>query len=820
VADADVAVLACQGRGLLLRRFCALVVLSACVSIQLIYPVAASAPKVARVAQGIQEWSDPATWGGSLPGSGDDVRIPSGTTVLLDTDTPSLGGLQIDGALEFAEKKLSLTADWIMIHGALRVGSETQPFRNRAVITLTGTKGSEDVMDMGTRFMGVMGGTLELHGRRIKGWTRLTSTVQRGDSSLQLEHKKGWKRGDRIVIASSSYWSQHDEVRTITAVTPTTVELDRPLERMHWGEVQSFAGRTVDERAEVGLLSRNIVIRGAEAGSDGGFGSHLMVMEGGEARIDGVEFNNVGQRNILRRYPVHFHMDGRAPESYLKRSSIHNSSNRCVTVHGTSGLRIQNNVCFDHVGHGFFLEDGAETDNIISGNLGLGTRSVDEGLLPSDRRAATFWITNPDNVVRNNVAAGSEGIGFWYALPEHPTGLSESDSIWPRRTPLGAFDGNVAHSNGDVGLNVDHGPRPNGHTEATWYAPVVDPSDEDSDPVVADFSDLTAYYNRDRGVWLRGSDHVVSGAVLADNRSGATFASSDSWLVDSLVVGETANPGTVEDWEDTGPGGRALPFFWEPETPIVGFEFYDGKVGARSTTFVNFSSNTLRRSGGLGYLTPDAFSIHPRNAAEDVTFVDSNEVYLASPEPGMDGDLSKVFVDVDGSVTGTPGSAVVVDNPFLLTNRCSYRAAWNAHVCPEDYVSLYVIAPSPNDIKPLTLTRSDGEEQILNGCCDDSDGAVTSILSNSVYSVAFNGQVPARSRYVLYNGKGRWTTLKIEIGTNFEVTRWGWPLDEAGSLAGLTSADDSAYHYDPATRTLSIRLLGHGDWEEVRVERG
>lgn len=804
----------------MLRRFCALVVLSACVSIQLIHPVAASAPKVARVAQGTQAWSDPATWGGSLPGPGDDVRIPSGTTVLLDIDTPSLGGLQIDGALEFAEKKLSLTADWIMIHGALRVGSETQPFRNRAMITLTGAKGSENVMDMGTRFIGVMGGTLELHGRRIKGWTRLTSTVQRGDSTLQLEHKKGWKRGDRIVVASSSYWSQHDEVRTITAVTPTTVELDRPLERMHWGEMQSFASRTVDERAEVGLLSRNIVIRGADAGSDGGFGSHLMVMEGGEARIDGVEFSNVGQRNILRRYPVHFHMDGRAPESYLKRSSIHDSANRCVTVHGTSGLRIQNNVCFDHLGHGFFLEDGAETDNILSGNLGLGTRSVDEGLLPSDRRAATFWITNPDNVVRNNVAAGSEGIGFWYALPEHPTGLSESESIWPRRTPLGAFVGNVAHSNGDVGLNVDHGPRPNGHTEATWYAPVADPSDEDSEPVVADFSGLTAYYNRDRGVWLRGSNHVVSRAVLADNRSGATFASSDSWLVDSLVVGETANPGTVEEWEDTGPEGRALPFFWEPETPIVGFEFYDGKVGARSTAFVNFLSNPLRRSGGLGYLTPDAFSIHPRNAAEDVTFVDSNEVYLASPEPGMDGDLSKVFVDVDGSVTGAPGSAVVVDNPFLLTNRCSYRPAWNAHVCPEDYVSLYVIAPSPNDIKPLTLARSDGEKQILNGCCDDSDGAVTSILSNSVYSVAFNGQVPDRSRYVLYNGKGRWTTLKIEIGPDFEVTRWGWPLDQAGSLGGLTSADDSAYHYDPATRTLSIRLLGDGDWEEVRVERG
>ena len=34
-----------------------------------------------------------------------------------------------------------------------------------------------------------------------------------------------------------------------------------------------------------------------------------------------------------------------------------------------------------------------------------------------------------------NAAAGSQGIGFWYALPEQPTGPSAGSADRPRRTP-------------------------------------------------------------------------------------------------------------------------------------------------------------------------------------------------------------------------------------------------------------------------------------------------------------------------------------------------------------------------------------------------
>jgi hypothetical protein len=42
---------------------------------------------------------------------------------------------------------------------------------------------------------------------------------------------------------------------------------------------------------------------------------------------------------------------------------------------------------------------------------------------------SSFWITNPDNIYRDNVAAGSDSTGFWFAFPEHPTGKFEGTEI-------------------------------------------------------------------------------------------------------------------------------------------------------------------------------------------------------------------------------------------------------------------------------------------------------------------------------------------------------------------------------------------------------
>ena len=67
------------------------------------------------------------------------------------------------------------------------------------------------------------------------------------------------------------------------------------------------------------------------------------------------------------------------------------------------------------MGHAVFIEDAAETKNLIENNLIIDTRRSDS-LLNTDQSPASFWITHPDNIFRNNHAAGSDRYGFWYDL--------------------------------------------------------------------------------------------------------------------------------------------------------------------------------------------------------------------------------------------------------------------------------------------------------------------------------------------------------------------------------------------------------------------
>ena len=55
-------------------------------------------------------WSDPATWGGTLPGATSSVTIPAGKRVVLDSSV-TVKNLTILGTLEFAGKDLELTSD-------------------------------------------------------------------------------------------------------------------------------------------------------------------------------------------------------------------------------------------------------------------------------------------------------------------------------------------------------------------------------------------------------------------------------------------------------------------------------------------------------------------------------------------------------------------------------------------------------------------------------------------------------------------------------------------------------------------------------------
>ncbi len=683
-------------------------------------------------------WSNPDTWPNhKVPIAGDKPTIGRDKDVILDVSPPALAGLSIDGKLTFSnDTDLELTTEWIMLHGELAIGSEASPYTRKAIITLTDNVKGEDVMaGMGDRGIMISGGTLNLHGDRTNTWTKLASTAKAGSTSIEVLNAAEWRVGDEIVLASTDYDPRQAERRTIAAISGNKLTLDQKLTYMHFGKI-TF---DVDERGEVGLLTRNIKVQASADAEQSFFGGHIMAMPSSHMYVEGVELNRMGQNLTLARYPIHWHLVGDAKGQYVKNAAIHDTYNRCVTVHGTNFVHVENNVTYNTVGHCFFMEDGIEHGNEFVHNLGIQTKchtskpcvptvlaaagenpdyenrqavrasgqASKDVLLPSDNTASTFWITNPDNVYRDNVAAGSDATGFWMSLPEHPqgqfAGTETAKTIWPRRTPFREFKGNVAHSNYDSFM-FDRNINPNNTFGVTGNAhmPKEDPADPNSKTVETVFEDLTAYKNRNGGIWGRGEMHVFKNVKLADNAMGYTHASGNfgrdpftSKVVDSLFVGETENIGNPRTDAEKA-YGRSLPKPSMPDFPIRGYEYYDYRHDVENVTFRNYQDNATRKTGAISYLMYTSAGVSTENAIEGAKFVNAKPVYFPPMERKWGNDnlngvawKAAAIHDKDGSVGGIPDSYIllndgVYDSIATDTKACEMRPAWNAAVCKGD----------------------------------------------------------------------------------------------------------------------------------------
>jgi cell migration-inducing and hyaluronan-binding protein len=681
-------------------------------------------------------WSDSATWADKkVPGEGAIVTIDKGIDVVLDINTPPLHGVNLNGKLSFADNKdVELTTEWIMLHGTLEIGTEAKPYKRNATITLTNNVPGEDIDTMGDRGIMLMGGTLSLHGNRKDSWTKLAKTAAAGSNTIEVLEIGDWKKGDSIVVASTDFDPHQAERRTISSISGKVITLDQKLEYMHYGQV-TFG---VDERAEVGMLSRNIRIQASADAEKSFSGGHLMAMAGSTMQVSGVEFFRMGQHENLARYPIHWHLVGDTQNQYIENSAIHDTYSRCVTVHGTNNVRVENNVAYNNVGHCYFLEDGVEHGNQYLNNLGILTKchttracnstnavvgvyggggqgqNATDQLIPSDNTASTFWITNPDNTYRGNVSAGSEATGFWLAFPEHPTGKFEGTEIaaktWPRRTQIREFSGNVAHSNIE-GLMFDRGPNAMGRFNlgGNTHLPYTDPSDTNSARLESVLKDITIYKSRGAAIWARGEHHIFDGLKIADSAIGYTHAypgvapyhgDFTSRVMNSLFVGESDNKGTPKTDAEKA-YGRTLPRA-DADYPIRGYEYYDFLHHVANTRFVNFQDNATRKSGALSYLLYTSFPISTNNDVEGLKFDNAKPVYFppADRRWSFSGEFGRftgwngaVFHDIDGSVGGVPDSYIVIDNGIANDDKaCQLKPDWNAAVCKGDFGRMGITA--------------------------------------------------------------------------------------------------------------------------------
>jgi hypothetical protein len=682
------------------------------------------------------------------------VTIPINANVLLDVSPPKLKSITVEGTLIFADKNIELKVDFIRVQaGKFIIGSETCPIKNKIIITFYGARtleseiGTEpsDGGKLGSKGLAATSGsTIEVHGN-VQGpvWTRLRLTANPGDRTIHLQEQVQWKKGDRIIVTSTDYgplvkysddlkknfksidWTlgkddfpDQSEEHFVEAVSGLTIVLKDPLKYVHWGEGY--------ERAEVALLTRNVVFKGDDDTVADEFGGHMLMRNVAIAKFSGIELYQMSQKGIVGRYPLHWHLlnptDTIRPSDkrmYFRNSAVWRCYQRTVVVHDTNGVLIQNNVAYKNGGHMFFLEDGSERMNTFDNNIGISPVPipVESGrqIVPTDNEPSVFWITNPNNTFINNVAVGGR-FGFWFSMPVHPTGLSKARYAWPhpevrpRNTPLAQFENNVAHGQGGNGLEIDNMELPDGTTEMATWNPKLPPYDTrlcldgkdivctdptacpkaylcrtDAPPVVAHFKNFIAYKVRQVGVWTRASYIRMSNFTLLDNRRAIDNVPGPNILEDSLIVGETNNVGYVPSsyWQ-----GRSRPDAWNWNSRITGFESYDngGPQYLRNVTFKNFVSANGRIAGALAHLPGSQYIHETRNKYMQITYINSNKVAIETPK--LDGPKSLTFLDIDGTTVGiqngVAGGWIVSNETFLtaLVPGCTPQPDWNGYICP------------------------------------------------------------------------------------------------------------------------------------------
>ncbi|MGH8426448.1 MAG: G8 domain-containing protein [Gammaproteobacteria bacterium] len=296
-----------------------------------------------------------------------------------------------------------------------------------------------------------------------------------GTKTLQLtaDVTKGaepWQPGNWIVVATTSYTPFDTEFVQVDTVTSgpnggSTVTLLQPLKHYHFGSLApSSATATcpdplypahsatstqpaflcdgparnygVDERAEVGLISRDITLTAdtapitpppPPATTSEHWGGEIMIHAGfKQVAIQGVRLSKFG-KDKLGSYPIHFHMVGDAENMpIINADSVDHSYNHCVTIHETSNLTISNLVCARIVGQIFYQELGSyDEDNVaddsgivFKNDLGIGAMSnsfdiypVNVGGNPITRQELInrYWWTGD---YMTNSECGSNCIGY------------------------------------------------------------------------------------------------------------------------------------------------------------------------------------------------------------------------------------------------------------------------------------------------------------------------------------------------------------------------------------------------------------------------
>ncbi|CAF3595884.1 unnamed protein product [Rotaria sordida] len=387
-------------------------------------------------------------WIGVKPDHDNNIFVPRCIWLIIDYPLPRIRALRIDGVVEFQQGRNHIMyVDNIIINGGrLIAGLPNAPFNGNVDIIMKNSgpitiQLPQNYPILVPKMISVLGG-IDLHGisHRIT-WTRLAMTAVPGQNIITLSQSVNWVVGDEIIITTTDTNISHTERHRIVNIqNATVIYTATPLAYTHLVIQHTFVnGRVINVAAAVGLLTRNVRIINQNSGSSlSGFrifmteyqtdvwhiysSRYYSTCYRGYARISNTQFIGFGQLddsyNTDQRSGIYMSRLGdynpnRA--TFINASSFDSGFNAAISMLGTNGISIANNVIYNTYRSGLVVTG---TNNIIQNNLVTTVYWLGTGQIPS---VAEFNFNNDGaimsrdvNSVRllDNMVAGVERLAY------------------------------------------------------------------------------------------------------------------------------------------------------------------------------------------------------------------------------------------------------------------------------------------------------------------------------------------------------------------------------------------------------------------------
>lgn len=460
-------------------------------------------------------WSNPATWGGSIPTTGARVHIPMHKSVLYNTNSDTrIDCIEVEGKLHWAttvNTKLVLNDLQVLPHGTLEIGTIQSPISASAVAKIiiqdtalqTGTVESPGI-DPYQWGQGIVAfGTWHMSGTPLgKSFIRVSKEPLAGDTSLTLlDTPDGWRIGDEILIPDTNPGEPGGgEIRSITGINGKVLSFAEPLTSNHKGAYNDDGTSLIipwtNERVlpHAVNLTRNVSI---ESENPQGTRGHTAFVFRANIDVRYATFRELGRTttrglnstkadkdgtithigtNQIARYPLHAHHligpvnpTNTGYQYKIIGNSVRGGLKWAIAIHSAHYGLIQDNVATEINGAGIVTEDANETENDFVRNF-VGNQR--KGPAYTTAKVGDFqilvnsgyWLQGPKSRMIGNVAANYM-VGLAPYMQFVPRGgrretvhIPECRGCLPgkminfRKEPFLEFSGNETYANRMNGL--------------------------------------------------------------------------------------------------------------------------------------------------------------------------------------------------------------------------------------------------------------------------------------------------------------------------------------------------------------------------------